>query len=107
MFQKDHSTEKVKSKILQSPMVNKRHEDSDGSPKVTKRNEYSDDSKRKSSSTKLFGGSPESSKWIETLSNAIGLQDNSTSFIIFKYLCSVKNMIQLSNLKWEDAQILT
>jgi hypothetical protein len=90
------SIEKAKLETLYSP--NK------GSPKVVKSHEDSENSNRKSkSSSKMsFWGSPDLSPGIEKLFNAMNLCENSKSLIISINLCSIKNMIHLSNLELDE-----
>jgi hypothetical protein len=51
---------------------------------------------------KSFWGSPDISSGIENLFDAMGLYEKSKSLIISVNLCSIKNMIQLSELDFHD-----
>jgi hypothetical protein len=53
-----------------------------------------------------FWGSPDLSPGIENILNAMDLNDSSRSLIISMNLCNVKNLIQLSNLNFEDVSNL-
>jgi hypothetical protein len=82
--------QKQKLDILHSPKKN--------NPRVIKRYEDSPSTKSNSSSKKSFWGSPDISSGIENLLDAMGLYEKSKSLIISMKLCSIKNMIQLSEL---------
>jgi hypothetical protein len=88
------STENTKLETLYSP--------SKGSPTVNKGHEDNDNSMSKLSSKMSFLGSPDLSPGIETLLNKMNLCDSSKYFIISISLCTIKNMIQLSNLDIDD-----
>jgi hypothetical protein len=92
------STEKLKLETLHSPTKR--------SPTVIRSHEGSDKSKSKSSYKVTFWGSPNLSPGIETILTSIGLNDCSRSFIISISICNIKNMIQLSNLYFEDVSII-
>jgi hypothetical protein len=49
-----------------------------------------------------FWGSPDLYPGIEKLFNAMNLCDNSKSLIIPIHLCTIKNMIHLSNLELDE-----
>ena len=83
-------TEKQKLDILRS------HRNDDTT--VIKSHEDSHGSKSKTSSKASFWGSPDISSGIEDLFEAMGLYNKSKSLIISLNLCSIKNMIQLSDL---------
>ena len=85
-------TEKKKLDILRS------HKKDD--PTVIKSHADSQSSKSKSSSKVSFWGSPDISSGIENLFEAMGLYNKSK--IISLNLCSIKNMIQLSNLGFHE-----
>jgi hypothetical protein len=92
------SAEKSKLKTLSStnksrPKVIKSHEDSENSKSKIK---------IKSSSKIYFWGSPYLSPVIEKLFNAMHLYGNSKSLIISINLCTIKNMIHLSNLELDE-----
>jgi hypothetical protein len=93
MVKLSSSTEKSKRETLYSP--NK------GSPKVIKNHEDSENShdKSKSSSKMSFWSLPNISPGIEKLFYAMNLCDNSESLIISINLCTIKNMIHLSDLE--------
>ena len=88
------SSQKQKLDILHSPKKN--------NPTVIKSHEDSHSIKSNSSSKKLFWGSPDISSGIENLFDAMGLDEKSKSLIISMNLCSIKNMIQLSELDFHD-----
>jgi hypothetical protein len=92
------STEKPKLETLYSPTKS--------SPKVIKSHEDSDNSKSKSSSKVSFWGSPDISPGIENILTAMDLNDSSRSLITYMNLCTIRNMIQLSNLDIEDVSNL-
>jgi hypothetical protein len=87
------SFQKQKLDILHSPKKNnptiKSHEDS---PSI----------KSNSSSKKSFWGSPDISSGIENLFDAMRLYEKPKSLIISMNLCSIKNMVQLSDLDFHD-----
>jgi hypothetical protein len=88
------STEKAKLETLYSPKK--------GSPKVIYTHEDIENSKSKSSSKMSFWSLPELSPGIEKLFNAMNLCDNSKSLIISINLCTIKNMIHLSDLELDE-----
>ena len=88
------SSQKQKLDILHSPKKN--------NPTVIKSHEDSHSIKSNSSSKKSFWGSPDISSGIENLFDAMGLYEKSKSLIISMNLCSIKNMIQLSELDFHD-----
>jgi hypothetical protein len=88
------SSQKQKLDILHSPKKN--------SPTVIKSDEDSPSIKSNSSSKKSFWGSPDLSSGIENLFDAMGLHEKSKSLIISMNLCSIKNMIQLSEQDFHD-----
>ena len=90
------SYEQPKLETLQSPIKR--------SPTVVKSHEESDNSKSKSSSKISFWGSPDLSPGIENIFAAIDLNDSSKSLITSMNLCTMKNMIQLSNLDFRRCQ---
>jgi hypothetical protein len=96
------SIEKAKLEILYSP--NK------GSPKVIQSHEDSENSnnnsKSKLSSKMSFWGSPDLSPGIEKLFNAMNLRENFKSLIISINLCTIKNIIHLSNLELDELSSL-
>jgi hypothetical protein len=67
-------------------------------PRVIKSHYDSHSHKSNSSSKKSFWGSPDISSGIENLFALMGLFEKSKSLIISMNLCSVKNIIQLSEL---------
>ena len=85
------SSEKSKLATLHTP---KR-----GSPKT---NDDSDDSKSNSSSKMSFWGSPDLSVGVENLLKLIKLNGDSKDLIISLNICTVKNMIQLSDQDIDD-----
>jgi hypothetical protein len=94
IFKSPSSSQKQKLDLLQSPKKN--------NPTVTKSHEDSHSIKCNSSSKKSFWGSPDISSGIENLFDALGLYEKSKSLIIAMNLCSIKNMIQLSELDFHD-----
>jgi hypothetical protein len=88
------SSQKQKLDILHSPMKK--------IPTVIKSHEDSPSIKSNSSSKKSFWGSPNISSGIENLFDAMGLYEKSKSLIMSMNLCSIKNMIQLSELDFHD-----
>jgi len=85
------SSEKSKLATLRTP---KR-----GSPKT---NDDSDDSKSNASSKMSFWGSPDLSVGVENLLKLIKLNGDSKELIISLNVCTVKNMIQLSDQDIDD-----
>jgi hypothetical protein len=71
-------------------------------PMVTKSHEDNHSNKSKSSSKASFWGSPVISSRIAKLFEVMGLYNKSKTLIISMNLCSIKNMIQLSNLDLHD-----
>jgi hypothetical protein len=92
------SSQKQKLDILHSPKKN--------NPTVIKCHEDTPSIKSNLSSKKLFWGSPDISSGIESLFDAMGLYEKSKSLIISMILCSVKNMIQRSELDLHEVVIL-
>jgi hypothetical protein len=88
------SAEEQKLDILHNPNKD--------NPAVTKSHEDSHSDKSKPSPKASFWGSPDISSGIENLFEVMGLYNKSKSLIISMNLCSVKNMIQLSNLDLHD-----
>jgi hypothetical protein len=88
------STEEQKLDILHNPNKD--------NPAVTKSHEDSHSNKSKPSPKASFWSSPDISSGIENLFEVMGLYDKSKSLIISMNLCSIKNMIQLSNLDLHD-----
>jgi hypothetical protein len=88
------SSQKQKLDILHSPKKN--------NPTVIKSHEDSHSIKSNSSSKRSFWESPDISSGIENLFDAMGLDEKSNSLIISMNLCSVKNMIRLSELDFHD-----
>jgi hypothetical protein len=78
------------------------HSSKKTNPTVIKSHEDSHSIKSNSSSKKSFWGSPDISSGIENLFDAMGLYEKSKSLIISMNLCSIKNMIQLSELDFHD-----
>jgi hypothetical protein len=78
------------------------HSPKKGSPTVIKSNEDSPSIKSNPSSKKSFWGSPDISSGIENLFDAMGLDEKSKSLIMSMNLCSIKKMIQLSELAFHD-----
>jgi hypothetical protein len=72
------------------------------SPTVTKSHEDSHSNKSKASAKASFWGSPDISSGIEKLFEVMGLYNKSKTLIIFMHICSIKNIIQLSNLDLHD-----
>ena len=71
-------------------------------PTVTKSHDDSHSNNSKSSVKASFWGSPDISSGIEKLFEVMGLYNKSKTLIISMNLCSIKNMIQLSNLDLHD-----
>jgi hypothetical protein len=69
---------------------------------VTESHEDSHSNNSKLSVKASFWGSPDISSGIEKLFEVMGLYDKSKTLIISMNLCSIKNMIQLSNLDLHD-----
>jgi hypothetical protein len=89
------ASQEQKLDTLHSPMKNnptaiKSHEDC---PSITSNLSYK----------KSFWGSPDISSGIENLFDAMGLYEKSKSCIISMNLCSIKSMIQLSELACHEA----
>jgi hypothetical protein len=72
------------------------------SPKVTKGHEDSHSNKSKASAKASFWGSLDISSGIEKLFEVMGLYNKSKTLIKSKHLCSIKNIIQLSNSELHD-----
>jgi hypothetical protein len=87
-------SQEQKLDILHSPKKN--------NPTVIKSHEDSPSVKSNLSSKKSFWGSPDISSAIENLFDAMGLYEKSKSLIISMNLCSIKNMIQLSELAFHE-----
>jgi hypothetical protein len=77
-----------------------------GSRTVINSHEDNDNIKSKLSSIMSFWGSPDLSPGIENLFNEMNLCDSSKSLVISINLCTIKNMIQLSNLDLDDISTL-
>jgi hypothetical protein len=88
------SIEEQKLDILPNPKKD--------NPTVTKSHEDSHSNNSISSVQASFWGSPGLSSGIEKLSEVMGLYDKSKTLIISMNLCSIKSMIQLSNLDLHD-----
>jgi hypothetical protein len=71
-------------------------------PTFIKSHEDSPSIKSNLSSKKSFWGSPDISSGIENLFDVMGLYEKSKSLIISMNLCSIKNMIQLSELAFHE-----
>jgi hypothetical protein len=84
------STEEQKLDVLHNPNKD--------NPAVTKSHEDSHSDKRKPSPEASFWGSLDISSGIENLFEVMGLYNKSKQLIISMNPCSIKNMIQLSNL---------
>jgi hypothetical protein len=94
IFKSSSSPERPKLETLYSP--NK------GSPAIIKEHEDSNIIKDNPSSKMSIWGSPDLSQGIEKLLNNTDLSDKYKSLIIYKNLCNMKNIIQLSNLDLDD-----
>ena len=88
------ASQEQKLDILHSPKKN--------NPTVIKSHEDSPSIKSNLSSKKSFWGSPDISSGVENLFDAMGLYEKSKSLIISMNLCSIKNMIQLSELAFHE-----
>jgi hypothetical protein len=88
------SIEKQKLDILPNPKKD--------NPKVTKSHEDSHSNNSKSSVKASFWDSPDISSGIEKLFEVMGLYNKSKTLTISMNLCSIKNIIQLSNLNLQD-----
>jgi hypothetical protein len=92
------------SSSTESSMLQTLYSSNKLSPKVIKCHEDSDNtnSKGKSSSKSSLWGSANLSPGIEKLLNAMNLCDDSKSLIVSLNMCSIKNMIYLSNLELDE-----
>jgi hypothetical protein len=88
------SIEKQRLDILPNPKK--------ANPKVTKSHQDSHSNNSKASAKASFWGSPDISSGIEKLFEVMGLYNKSKTLIISMNLCSIKNIIQLSNLNLHD-----
>jgi hypothetical protein len=88
------SIEKQKLNILPNPKKD--------IPTVTKSHQDSHSNKSKSSAKTSIWGSPDMSSGTEKLFEVMGLYNKSKTLIISMNLCSIKNIIQLSNLSLHD-----
>jgi hypothetical protein len=94
MIKSASSIEEQKLDILPNPKkVN---------PTVTESHEDSHSNNSKSSVKASFWGSPDVLSGIEKLFEVMGLYNNSKTLTISMNLCSIKNMIQLSNVDLHD-----
>jgi hypothetical protein len=84
------SIEKQRLDILPNPKKD--------NPTVTKSHQDSHSNNSKSLVKASFWGSPDISPGIEKLFEVMGLYNKSKTVIISMNLCSIKNVIQLSNL---------
>jgi hypothetical protein len=95
-------------KIVKSPPSSQEqkldilHNSKKNNPTVIKSHEDITSIKSNLSSKKSFWGSPDISSGIENLFDAMGLYEKSKSLLISMILCSIKNMIQLSELAFHE-----